>query len=181
MPASNFPEQIRLHSKVCEGRPEKGRREFSCADLLHVEGLAGPVEKLDVIKKLAVVIRPDHLLCLCSLQIKFPGRNLLLASHGRRKGGDLLCISVINALEVLSAADGPVDRAGLDSENALNLVHQLEGISRLPVHLIDECKDRNISQKAYLKQLDSLGLHTFGGVNHHNRRVGRHQRPVGIL
>ena len=78
-----------------------------------------------------------------------------------REGRDLLCLAVINALEALSAADRPVDRAGMDSENLLDLAHELERVSRLTVHLVYKGKDRDMAHHTDFEQFDGLRLDTL--------------------
>ena len=90
-------------------------------------------------------------------------------------------IAVIDALEVLAAADGPVHRVGLDAEDFFNVLHQLKRVAGLAVHLVDEGKNRDVAQRADLEQLDGLGLNALGGVNDHDGGVRRHQGAVGIL
>ena len=87
----------------------------------------------------------------------------------------------IHTLEILTGADRPVDRIGGDAEDLFDLLHQLIRISGLPVHLIDEGEDRDIPHHANLEQLDRLFFHALGPVDHHDRRVGRHQGTVSVL
>ena len=90
-------------------------------------------------------------------------------------------IAVVDAPEVLAAADGPVHRVGLDAEDFFNVLHQLKRVAGLAVHLVDEGEDRDVAQRADLEQLDGLGLNALGGVNDHDGGVRRHQGAVGVL
>ena len=128
-----------------------------------------------------MVICSDHGFNIGSLYREGLGRNLLLSSHGSREGRDSLFVAVIHTLEILAAADRPVDRTGADAQHVFDLVHQLKGISRLTVHLVDEGKDRDASHDTDLKQLDGLGLNTLGSVDDHDRAVGSHKGTVSIL
>ena len=55
------------------------------------------------------------------------------------------------------------------------------GSLRLAVHLVDEGHDRDVAQPADLEQLERLRLDALGGVQHHDRRIDRGQRAVGVL
>ena len=88
---------------------------------------------------------------------------------------------MIDALEVAVRADGPVDRAGADTQHVFQLLHQLEGILARAVHLVDEREDRDRAQSADLEQLDGLLLNALGAVDQHDRAVRGDQRAVGIL
>ena len=89
--------------------------------------------------------------------------------------------SVVDTLEILSRPDRPVDRAGGDSKLRLDVIEQIEGIPCIAVHLVDECKDGDVPHDADLEQLSCLGLDALGRIDDHDRRVCRHQCPVGIL
>ena len=94
---------------------------------------------------------------------------------------DMAAGTVINTLELLAGADGPVDGAGLDAQLLLNLLAELKGIPGVPVHFIDKRKNRNMPQGADLKQLPGLGLYAFCRVDDHDGGVGGHEGTVGIL
>ena len=87
---------------------------------------------------------------------------------------DLPGAPVIDTLEVLAAADGPVDGVGLNAQLLLQLLAELKGVPGLPVHLIDEGEDGDVPQGADLEKLPGLGLHALGGVDDHDGGVGGH-------
>ena len=117
-----------------------------------------------------------------------PGARLLHTPEGApRIEGAELNLSLSHCATVAAMAVGPsplrvgVDaegsdrygqlsrhRAGTDSQHLFNLIHQFKGISGLPVHLINKCKNRNMAHNADLKQLNRLGLYTFGTINYHD-------------
>ena len=77
------------------------------------------------------------------------------------KRDDVLLVTVVNALELLAAADRPVDRIGLDAKLVLNLVNEVERVARLSVHLVYECKNRNVAHYADFEQLSCLRLNAL--------------------
>ena len=89
--------------------------------------------------------------------------------------------SVVDTLEIFSGSDRPIDRAGSNSKLRLDVIEQIEGIPRIAVHLVDECKDGNMPHDTDLEQLSCLRLDALGRIDDHDRRISRHQCPVGIL
>ena len=92
-----------------------------------------------------------------------------------------LALPLIYALKILSRADRPIHRTGGDPQLLLDIVQKLKGIVGISVQLIDKGKDRYMTHHTYLKELSCLRLHALGGVDHHHRRIRRHQCPVRIL
>ena len=90
-------------------------------------------------------------------------------------------LPVIDTLKMMSGTDRPVYRAGTNPQHLFNLVQKLIGVSCLPVKLIDESENGNMPHHTDLKELNSLRLHTFCAVNHHDGTVRRHQGSVGVL
>ena len=103
-----------------------------------------------------------------------------LAGHAGKEV-DVLPAAVIDALELLAAADGPVHGIGLDAELVFQLVEQVERVLRLAVHLVDKREDRDMAHSADLEQLARLRLDALAAVDDHNGGVRRHERAVGIL
>ena len=150
---------------------------------VEVKLLGSAVQQLDVLGQLFMVGSADQVVQAGVAQL---GLDLLdhldavgaaIALKGQHAPG----IAVIDALEVLAAADGPVHRVGLDAEDFFNVLHQLKRVAGLAVHLVDEGEDRDVAQRADLEQLDGLGLNALGGVNDHDGGVRRHQGAVGVL
>ena len=84
------------------------------------------------------------------------------------EGDDAAMIPLIDALKLLAGTDRPVHRIGFDAQFALDVLQQHERIHGGAVHLIDKCKNRNMTKQADLKELFGLGLHTFAGIDHHD-------------
>ena len=163
-----------LNTEVCESRSEEYRGKLSGTYKLLIKLIAGSVEKLDIVAQLCVEIGTDDGIHVCSLHVEGLCGNLLLSAHGSREGCDLLCLAVIYTLEALTAADRPVDRTCMDSENLLDLAHELERVSRLAVHLVYEGKNRDMAHHTDLEQFDGLRLDTFGSVDNHDGGVRCH-------
>ena len=93
----------------------------------------------------------------------------------------MACLTVIDTLKFLTAADRPVDRACMDAEDGFDIFHQVKWILGFTVQLVDKCKNRNMAQHTNLEKLDSLSLNTLGCVDNHDCRICRHQCTVGIF
>ena len=88
---------------------------------------------------------------------------------------------VVGAGERSAAADGPVERRGVERQRLLDLIDEVERIARLAVHLVDEGHDRDVAQPANLEQFAGARLDALGGVDHHHRRIDGSERAVGVL
>ena len=171
-----------LHAEVGEGGAEKYGRQVAASDQIQVELGAGPVQKLHLLQKLFHGLFSNEF----PQRIRIGKRNLLCLALLRSLfrigiGDDAAFVPVVNAPERFSGANGPVFRAGSDAQLLFDLIQQIEGVVGVPVHFIDKGKDRDLSHHADLEQLSGLRLHALGGVDHHDRGIRRHQRPVGIL
>ena len=175
--------QERLHAEVRQSGAEEHGGQLAVLHGVEVKLLGSAVQQLDVLGQLFMVGSADQVVQAGVAQL---GLDLLdhldavgaaIALKGQHAPG----IAVIDALEVLAAADGPVHRVGLDAEDFFNVLHQLKRVAGLAVHLVDEGEDRDVAQRADLEQLDGLGLNALGGVNDHDGGIRRHQGAVGIL
>ena len=174
--------QENLHAEIGQGRAEKYGGQVAASDQIQVKFRACAVQELHLFQKLIHGLFPDEL----PERIRIGKRDLrsmaLLRSLFRVGiGDDTALIPVIDALKRLSGADGPVHGAGGDSQLLFDFIQQVEGVVGVPVHLVDKGENRDFPHHADLEQLSGLRLHALGGVDHHDRRVRRHQRPVGIL
>ena len=157
-----------LHAEVCQSRAKEYRRKVTPLYPVHIHLVAGAVQQFNIIHQLLVVGKTDDILQVPIIQPIFLACNLLGAAHGSRKGGYLPAETVIYALKVLAASNGPVDRTGADSQDILNLIHQFIRVPCLTVKFVDECKDGDMAHDTDLKELNGLGLHTLGTVNDHD-------------
>lgn len=69
-----------LHTEIRKGRTEKYRRKISPLHPIHIQLIAGAVQKLNVVHQLLVINGADDGFCLRAFCLKFPGCNLLCAS-----------------------------------------------------------------------------------------------------
>ena len=147
---------------------------------VQVEVTRGPVQQLDLIHQLVPLGLADQTGKggIVRLDLRGGGRT------GVGVGGEmdhLPVLPVIDALELLAAADGPVHGVGVQAQLLFQLLTQLEGVPGLPVHLVDEGEDGDVPHGAHLEQLPGLGLHALGRVDDHDGGVGGHQGAVGVL
>ena len=103
------------------------------------------------------------------------------AALGLGRGQKAVALEVVTAVEGAAHADRPDHRRDVELQGFVNLVEQLEGVASLAVDLVDEGHDRHVAQPADLEQLPRLALDAFRRVDHHDRRIDRRQRPVGVL
>ena len=166
-------------AEVGQRGAEEHRRERTAAHLVHVE-FPACAEQLHVVHQLPVALFADQ---------RRDGRIIELDLHlvgpvfagDAREEQQLAGAAVIDALELLAAADGPVAGVCLDAKLVFQLVEQVERVLRLAVHLVDEGENGDMAHGADLKQLARLRLDALRAVDDHDGRVRRHQRPVGIL
>ena len=90
-------------------------------------------------------------------------------------------LAVEHPLKALAGADRPVDRAARDAEHSLDLVHQIERVVPVSVHLVDERDDGDLAHAADFEKLDGLRLDALAAVDEHHRAVGRGEGAVGVL
>ena len=147
---------------------------------VQVEVAGGPIQQFNLVHQLVPPPFPDEL-----RQRGVVGLNLGGGSRpGVGVGGKvdhLPVLPVVDSLELLAAADGPIYGIGVNAKLMLQFLTQLKGVPRLSVHLVDKRKDGDIPHGAHLEQLSSLGLHTLGPIDNHNRAVRRHERTIGVL
>ena len=172
--------QKRLNAEVCQCGAEEHRGQLALADGFHVQFPPGG-EQLHVVDELlALGFAAQQVGNLRVIQIHFQLVRPGLAVHAGEEQ-QLRLLPVVDALKILAAADGPVHGVGLDAQLPLHLVQQVEGIFRLPIHLVDEGKDGNVPHGADLEELPCLRLHALGTVDDHDGGVRRHQGAVGVL
>ena len=88
---------------------------------------------------------------------------------------------VKNPFEVFAHTNGPGEWSTLDLKDVLDFIQQIDGITSLPIQLVNEGNNRGIAQPAHFHQLDGACLHTLGTVNDHQRGIDSGQSTVGIF
>ena len=146
-----------------------------------VETLARAVEKLDALAELLVDRLADEGAQLRVGRVGNGDRRARRAVCGALEAMYRSALAIVDAAELVAAAQRPVHRKGADAENALQFVEQLERIAARPVHLVHEREQRNAALATDGEQLLRLRLDAFGGVDQHHRAVGGEQRAIGIL
>ena len=170
-----------LHTEIGQRGTEKYRRQISAVDPLPAEIIGSSVQKLPVLPELLIIFRRKKLRELRILHGERPGLHLPGTARIGVKKIHTVPLPVVDPTEGASAADRPVDRAGVNPEYIFDLIQELVGISRLPVKLVDKGEDRDMPKDTDLKKLYGLRLHSLCPVDHHHRTVRRHQCPVGVL
>ena len=151
---------------------------------VHVKLIAGAVQQFYIVPQGLTVAFADECGEAAVIQIRLDDGDLLLAVccvADSLESQNLFSAAVIYPLKFLTAADGPVDRVGLNAKLVFNFIKQVVWAAGLTVHFIDKGEDRNIAEQAYLEQLTGLRLNAFRGINNHHRGVRGHQRAIGIL
>ena len=172
-----------LHAKVRERRAKEDRRQPAVAHGIQVELVVCPVQELDVVHQVLVVLGADELVECGIAQLGLHLGDLLrgVGMAVALEGDHVTRRAVKDALEVAPGPDGPVHGVGADAQHVLDLLHELEGVADVVVELVHEGEDGDVAQGADLEELDGLGLHALGAVDYHDRGVSRHQGAVGIL
>ncbi len=171
----------RLEPEVGQGAAEEDRRLPSREILRHVELRAGGTDHVQRLAEMRVLGRPDHLPRVRIVERRHVDRRPILSLRLAFVSQQRLAADVVHAPKPLGAANGPVDRGGGDSERALEIVHQLQGIARRTVELVDERQDRQPVTLAHLEQLPCLIFDAVRRVDHHHDAVGRDQGAIGVF
>ena len=171
--------QERLHAEVGQGGAEEHGAQGAVSDGVHVKFPTGG-QQLHVIDELLMAFRADVVGHCRVIEVNLQLFGPVLAGYAGEKGNVPL-VAVVDALELLAGADGPVDGIRLNAQFLLQLFQQVEGVLAVPVHLVDEGKNGDMAHGADLEQLPRLGLDALGTVDDHDRRVGGHQGTVGVL
>ena len=172
-----------LHAKVGERRAKERRAQLAAGHGIQVELVAGAIEQLDVVHQVLMVLFANKLVHGRIAQL---GLNLgdLLGGIGvavALKGDNATGLAVEHAAEVAAATDRPVHGIRIDSQDVLDLFHELKRIASLVVELVHKGEDGNVAQRTDLKELFGLGLDALGAVDDHDCGVGGHKGTVGIL
>ncbi len=171
--------QERLHAEGGQSGAEKHRRQRSGADGLQIKFTPG-AQQLHLVAQCGGLLSAQHFIQRGIVQGNFHGADLFALCFAGEEENTAF-FPVIDALEFLAAADGPVHGVGVDPQLPLDFLAKLQRVPGLPVHFIDEGEDGDVPQGADLEQLSGLRLHALGAVDDHDGAVGGHQRPVGVL
>ncbi len=167
-------------AEIRDRRAEKHRRLPRGEVVVDRQLRARPFDELDFIAKFIRQIA-EHRRCLGRFEPvdgPDPGR---LVARAALIQVDSVLQQVIDALERAAHADRPGHRRTLDAEDGLDLVEQLDRLLAVAVELVDERHDRRVAQPAHFHQLDRALLDALAAVDHHQRRVDRRQRAVGVF
>mmetsp|Transcript_21740 Transcript_21740/g.49425 ORF Transcript_21740/g.49425 Transcript_21740/m.49425 type:complete len:639 (+) Transcript_21740:60-1976(+) len=175
--------QKELHPEVVHGGPEEERGLVRRHHPLHVqlrqESLQQLVVLIQLVEKLRIVHQLPHRVDVVQRHLPLdrlaPPRGTFLEEVDHVRG------AVQDAPEPVAVADGPEDGVRLQSELLLDLVHDVVGGERRPVHLVHEGEQGEAAHAGDLEQLARLGLQALGGVQQHHGVVGGGERAVRVL
>ena len=83
--------------------------------------------------------------------------------------------------EITRFAHWPVQRGRLQVDLGDNLIDQFQWFTANPIPFVNHSDDRQSSRLAHPKQLQSLRLKTFGGIDKHDRGVNGGEHTVGVF
>ena len=173
--------QKRLEAEVGERAAEEHRRLPARRILVDVERRAGGADDVERFAELRVHAVADQRLRVRIVERRDVDRRAELPLRLALVEQEVAARDVVDAAEVLRAADRPVHGRRRDPERLLEVVEQLERIARRPIELVDERENRQAMPLRHLEQLARLILDAVRGVDHHHDAVGRDQRAVGVL
>ena len=124
------------HTEVGEGGAEEHRREGAVAHGLQIKRPAG-AQQFHFLPQGLCLGGAQQLLQLGIVQSYLCGGGLFAVALAGKEENPLL-FPVVDALELLAAADGPVDGVGIDAQLPFHFLTQLQRVPGLPVHLVDE-------------------------------------------
>ena len=146
-------------------------------------------KKRGPVKTVAEVAHQFHLVAPgCKLRRRQQGGEQRIIGTGNRLPGGILVqppdpwrIEIIGAGKGPAQPNGPHHGSNRQRQALFNLVQKVKRLAGFPVHLVDEGDDRNVAQAADFKKLAGARFNALGPVDHHDRRVNRRQRAVGVF
>jgi hypothetical protein len=170
-----------LDAEIVHGGSEVDGRLLAGLHGLEVEGVAGAVEHRELVLHFAegvVVELAAHGVVIEGGDVD---RGLELAAGDALEEVDFLGTAIKDALEGRAVAEGPDDRRGLEAEDVLKFVEEVDRAARGPVALVHEREDGHAAATADLEELAGLRLDAFGGVDDHEGGVHGGEHAVGVL
>ena len=168
-----------LYAEVVECRTKEHRCHFSFAICLYVKRGIDAIDEFEVVAQFGCIGIAHMRLQLVAVDIHL---NLLCDTlFVGCEEVEFVFIDVIHALELCPLIDRPAERSHLDFQFLFEFVEEVEGVSSLTVHLVDEDDDGSLSHSADSHQLTRLRLHTFGSIDHDDSRVNGGERSEGVL
>ena len=92
-----------------------------------------------------------------------------------------MLVDIVNTLESGALTDRPRQWANGNLQFFFQLIENIEWVTSLTVHLVDEDDNRSIAHAAHLHQFAGLCLHTLGRIHHDDGRIHGGEGTVGIL
>ncbi len=180
--AGSYPDkavQQFLNAKVVQCRTEEDGSNLGLAIALDVELRIDAIHQFQVVTQLGGILLADPAVEIGGIELHADLLGDALLVGGEEV--EFLFVDVIDALELRTLVDGPRQGAHLDFQLLLQLVEQVEGVTALTVHLVDEDDDGRIAHTAHRHQFAGLGLDALGTVDDDDGRIDSRQRAIGVL
>ena len=168
-----------LHAEIVQSRPEEHRCQLSGQIGLHVEIGIDALQQIHVLAQFGGIAFAHAVVQLGVVEVD--GHALRDGLLGGIVEVQTVLVEIIDTLELGSDIDGPGEGTARDFEFLLHLIHQIEGVFALAVHLVDEHDDRRVPHAAHLHQFAGLGLDALGAVYHDDNAVNGREGAVGVF
>ncbi|MNF59915.1 hypothetical protein D3C84_415170 [compost metagenome] len=169
-----------VDAEVAQRGTEEHRGHVALEELFLVELVAGALHQFQLLDEALVEVAQVSAGFVGVELVDDLGRDALMSVAGD-VDDDPVFGQVVDALEVLVAADRPGDGRGLDLQHRLDFVQQLDRVADVAVEFVDEADDGGIAQAADVHQGDGPRLDAFTAVEDHQRRVHCGQGAVGVF
>ena len=158
------------HAKPLQRRSEIHRRQIAIAVCRQIEFGIADLGQFDFFgHRVGDGCAIDRI----ALAQKFAGR--AFRARDRARG------QVHHAFEQTAHAHRPRHRHHIQRQRIGHFVQRFKHAAPLAIDLVDKGDDRHLSQAAHFEQFARLRLDPFGRVDHHDRRIDRGQRAIGIF
>ena len=164
------------HAEIPQGRAEIDRRQMAFEKGLAVETVAEVAHQFHFVAPGRQLRRREQggEQRIIGTGHHLSGRVFVQPAHPRR-------IEVIGAGKIPAQADGPHHGGNRQRQALFNLVQKVKRLAGFAVHLVDEGDDRNVAQAADFEELAGARFDALGAVDHHDGRINRRQRAVGVF
>src|SRR5574344_169812 len=168
-----------LNTEVVECTSKEDGSDIGIKIIGNFEVGIDTVDQFQVVTQLLCIELTDIGFKVVTVDIDFYFLCLLLLVGGEEV--ELLFIDVIDAFELRTLVDWPAEGTYFDFQLLFEFIKQVERITSLTVHLIDEDDDGGLTHTADGHQLTGLSLNTFRSVNDDDGGIDGCQRSERIF